>query len=362
MRIVGMKKIKSVIAISVSVILLFLSPFGSVVCLAPSISFAADDLVIVLDPGHGGEGETRTGAQYNGFTEKELTLKLATALKAELDKYDNITVYMTRTDDTYLTLEQRAQYAESVGADFVFSIHFNASAEHEFYGSEVWTSAFGSFYQSGYNFGQIMGSEWNALGLYQKGTKSRIGSKGEDYYGIIRQSVARNIPCVILEHCYLDCNLDATLLKTGSFVDQLAKADSTAIAKFFKLKSTITGIDYSNFTYTSVKKPTNKVYQDITPPEKCNIKVLAQDSASGNILVEMSTKDSQSPVIYFSYSYDGGNTFSSLQMWDRTKETQSFNVKVPSGTTDPVIVCRAYNNYEKFAESDSVQVKGTFSY
>ena len=94
---------------------------------------------IVIDPGHGGEGERNLGAQYNGLSEKELTLQLANALVTELSKYDNVNVYITRTTDTIMSLDSRAEYAKSVGADFVYSIHFNASLEHDFYGSEVWS-------------------------------------------------------------------------------------------------------------------------------------------------------------------------------------------------------------------------------
>ncbi len=329
-------------------------------------TFAADKpVVIVIDPGHGGTGgknNVNLGAQYNGFSEKVLTLDLAAKLKSELDKYDNVKVYMTRTTDTVLSLEDRAVYAQNVGADFVFSIHFNASSTHEFYGSEVWTSTFGSYYQSGYNFGQIVSSEWGALGLYQKGVKTRIGSSGNDYYGVIRQCVNRNIPCVIMEHAYLDNPNDVALLKSADFISKLAQADARAIAKYFKLKSSSTGADYSGFSYKSVKKPSGKLYQDESGPDVCSIKVLGTDPASGNVLVELTASDTQSPVIYFSYSYDGGKTYCSLQMWDRTKKTQSFNVKVPSGTVNPVIVVHAYNNYEKCSESNQVPVNGSFNY
>ena len=323
---------------------------------------AEKNVVIVIDPGHGGEGERNLGAQYNGISEKEITLQLATALKAELDKYDGVDVYMTRTTDTAVTLEDRAVYAKNVNADFVFSIHFNASADHIFYGSEVWTSTYGSYYQKGYDFGQIVSSEWNALGLYQKGVKTRIGKSGDDYYGIIRQSVARSMPCVILEHAYIDNMNDASMVKTENFINKLAVADATAMAKYFKLKSSQTGADYSGFTYQSVSQPKGKLYQDETGPEVCSITVPSYDASNGNILVEMTTKDSQSPVIYFSYSYDGGNTFCPLQMWDRTKDTQSFNVRVPSGTVNPVIVLRSYNNYEKGSESLPVTVNAAFNY
>ncbi len=317
---------------------------------------------IVIDPGHGGEGDKNLGAQYNGLSEKELTLKVAKALKSELEKYDNVNVYLTRDTDRLISLEDRAKYAKSVDADFVYSIHFNASAAHEFYGSEVWTSAFGTYYQAGYDFGQIMAGEWSALGLYQKGTKSKIGKQGLDYYGIIRHCVARDIPCVILEHAYLDHGYDVPKVKGADFLKKLGVADATAIAKYFRLTSSKTGADYSGYTYASAAKPSSKVYQDDTDPEICNIKILATDPSSGNILVDMAAIDGQSPIIYFSYSYDGGNTYSLLQMWDRSKSEQSFNVKVPSGTVDPVIVCKCFNNFEKFTISNAVPVQESFSY
>lgn len=326
-------------------------------------SFAENKpVIVVIDPGHGGGGNANLGAVYNALTEKDLTLQLARALKAELDRYDNVSVILTRTEDTPLTLEQRAVFAKENNADFLFSIHFNASPiknEHIFYGSEVWTSAFSPYYQKGYDFGQLVMGEWNGLGLYQKGVKTRIGKKGDDYYGIIRQSVKRNIPCVILEHAYLDCTTDASVLKTAGFIEKLAVADATAMAKYFKLRSP-SGADYSGFTYTNTLYPAGNLYQDVTGPDVCSAKVLAADPARGNILVELTTSDKQSPVIYFSYSYDGGNTFSPLQMWDRTKNTQSFNVVVPPKTVNPKIVVRSYNNYEQMSESNLVDVTGIF--
>jgi N-acetylmuramoyl-L-alanine amidase len=336
---------------------LVLSPVSSIHSRA-----AERPVVIVIDPGHGGEGDDHSGAIYNGYKEKDLTLQLANALTAELSRYENVTVYQTRTTDKDMTLEERAAFAKSVGADLLCSIHFNASLEHLFYGSEVWTSAFGRFFQTGFDFGQIVSSEWNKLGLYQKGVKTRLGSKGRDYYGIIRQSVSRNMPAVILEHAYLDHGYDVNMIKTGGFVEKLAHADATALAKYFRLKSSELNCDYSGFSFNTIGKPAGTIHQDTTEPDMCNIKFLGYDTSNGNILVEMTTKDNQSPVIYFSYSYDGGNTFSILQMWDRSKDTQSFNIKVPSGTVNPVIVCRAYNNYELCRESMPLSVPGTFKY
>ena len=343
-----------------SYLLIFVISFGCIFGLginSVNAKAANKNYVIVIDPGHGGTGDRNLGAQYNGFSEKELTLKVANAMKTELEKYDNVTVYLTRTTDTVISLEDRAKFAKSVNADFVFSIHFNASVEHNFYGSEVWTSAFTSYYQKGQTFGMIESDELASLGLYQKGVKTKLGSSGKDYYGIIRQCVARGIPCDIIEHCYLDHAYDVQYLKGQSFLETLGIVDATAVAKYFKLKSSVNGNDFTNITYKTAKTPNGKVRNDTTDPEICDIKVITYDSASRNALVEMTTKDSQSPIIYFSYSYDGGATFSTLQMWDRTKNTQSFNVNIPAGVSSAKIVCRAYNNYELFKQSNEVAIE-----
>lgn len=51
------------------------------------------DLVVIIDPGHGGRDG---GAVQNGLTEKELNWNIATALKAELETYEGVKVYLTK--------------------------------------------------------------------------------------------------------------------------------------------------------------------------------------------------------------------------------------------------------------------------
>lgn len=328
-----------------------------ILCLFPVKTYAAPkNIVVVLDPGHGGQGEKHQGASYSGYVEKDLTLQVAKAVQQELSKYENITVYLTRDSDKEMSLAERADYAQQVGADFLFSIHFNASSLHQFYGSEVWTSAFGKFYKSGYEFGLIESGELASLGLYQKGVKSKLGNSGFDYYGIIRESVARNMPAVIIEHSYLDHIYDSERLKEPDYIQKLGLADATAIAKYFGLSSTSLSVDYSTYKKASVSPPLAKVHQDTTDPEKCDIKILSYDRESRNVLVEMTAYDRQSPIIYFSYSYDGGRTFSLLQMWDRSQKTQSFNIHIPEVVKSANIVCRSYNNYELFTQSQGLPV------
>ena len=50
--------------------------------------YADQPIVIVIDPGHGGEN---LGAEYDGYTEKDMTLIVAKAMKKELEKYNKQT-------------------------------------------------------------------------------------------------------------------------------------------------------------------------------------------------------------------------------------------------------------------------------
>ncbi len=164
----------------------------------------AANIVVCIDPGHGG---TNTGAHYFGLWEKDLNLIIANAMKEELMKYEGITVVMTRTIDTTLSLEERAQIAADAGADFLYCIHLNASDNHEFFGSEVWVSAFGEYYSRGKSFGTIELQQLSEdIGIYTaRGVKTRLSTDSDgDYYGIIKHSVNRGVTPVLIEHCFMD--------------------------------------------------------------------------------------------------------------------------------------------------------------
>ena len=92
-----------------------------------------DTTVIVLDPGHGGENE---GLNYHGLLEKDMNLVVAESMRDALMQFDDVEVYITNPEKTDMSLKQRAEYAQSVGADCLISLHFNMSEEHIMYGSE----------------------------------------------------------------------------------------------------------------------------------------------------------------------------------------------------------------------------------
>ena len=109
-------------------------------------------IVVVIDPGHGGEN---AGAIYGGYIEKTLTLNTALAMKEELEKYQGVEVYLTRESDVDLDLAERAEFAEEKNANILLCLHYNMSEYHKLYGAECYVSAFGSCYAIGKDFSDI---------------------------------------------------------------------------------------------------------------------------------------------------------------------------------------------------------------
>ena len=82
--------------------------------------------IVVIDAGHGGRdpGATSVSGQIN---EKDLSLALARELRDDLVKRGRVRVAMTRDDDRYLTLEERAAVARRLDASMFVSLHMDSA-------------------------------------------------------------------------------------------------------------------------------------------------------------------------------------------------------------------------------------------
>ncbi len=215
-------------------------------------------VTIVLDPGHGGKEEVGSKITVNGkeLYEKDFNLAIAQYCKAELERYNGVKVYMTRTDDRYVSLEGRVEAAKALGATLFVSIHMNAATDTSVSGAEVY------YPNSSYN--PTVGNEGKAaaqsildelieLGLVNRGTKVRNSSDDEtyadgsiaDYYSVIKNSKKNGFPGIIVEHAFLTSKTDqAYLVKNGSmntaFLKELGQADAQGILKYCQTKT-----DYS---------------------------------------------------------------------------------------------------------------------
>jgi N-acetylmuramoyl-L-alanine amidase len=94
--------------------------------------------VIVIDAGHGG---IDNGTQSNGESEKNLVLGFALALRDRIEKAGKYRVVMTRTDDTFIPLDDRVKIARTQSAALFVSIHADAlpRAEGDAQGATIYT-------------------------------------------------------------------------------------------------------------------------------------------------------------------------------------------------------------------------------
>ncbi|MFL6720540.1 MAG: N-acetylmuramoyl-L-alanine amidase [Sphingomonas sp.] len=101
-------------------------------------SIARGRPIVVIDAGHGGRdpGATSVSGQVH---EKELSLVVAQALRDELVKRGRVRVAMTRDEDRYLTLEERAAVARRLNAAMFISIHLDSAANPLARGASVYS-------------------------------------------------------------------------------------------------------------------------------------------------------------------------------------------------------------------------------
>lgn len=94
------------------------------------------DLVIAVDPGHGGRDP---GAIGQGRTrEKDVVLAIGRRLAARIDAEPGMRAVLVRKDDRLIPLRERMQYARRNRADLFVSIHADAVRDKRARGSSVW--------------------------------------------------------------------------------------------------------------------------------------------------------------------------------------------------------------------------------
>lgn len=101
---------------------------------APDKNFK--NLRVAIDAGHGGDN-TGTAGNISGRSEKSLTLEYSKALEKELKKSGVKNVFMTRQEDTSLSMQERVLMLREASPDLLVSIHFNSSSSDTINGTST---------------------------------------------------------------------------------------------------------------------------------------------------------------------------------------------------------------------------------
>ncbi len=335
-----MKKIMGAIVLCLGILLSI-----SIECRADN----TDKIVVVIDPGHG--GDNLGTAVLDGY-EKDYNLKVAKAMYDHLSLYEGVEVYLTRDTDKALTLKKRAQIAEKKNADYLISLHFNASESHLSYGTECWVP-YDNFYEETYEFASYFINELTGIGLYNRGIKTRLNDEGDNYYGIIRENEKLDIPCVLVEHCHVDNVNDDSYYETDKKLEELGTLDAEAVAKYLGLRSKRLGTDYSDYSI-DVSIPLSENTRDKTGPDVCSLSVKTYNEHNGEITLILTTREDDSRLLYYDYSLDGGINYT--ERFPLEKENIEFSLVLKEGIT-PEIVARAYSLNEVYTESNIISME-----
>ena len=173
---------------------------------------------IVIDPGHGGEDTGACGRQ--GTFEKDNNLGIALRLK-DLLEHSGVDVALTRTDDTFIGLYERAFFANALGADLFISIHTNNQPDLNVHGIEVYS-------YPGRREARILAK--NVLERITRSTGFNSLGALEENFAVIRET---QMPAILVEVGYLSNYQEEQLMRTSEFKDDAAYGIYKGIMSYY---------------------------------------------------------------------------------------------------------------------------------
>lgn len=223
-----------------------------------------DKVIVMLDPGHGGEDPGAIG--YNKTREKDVVLQIARRVRNLLKNEAKIKVYMTRNEDVFLPLKVRVEKARALHADLFISIHADAFTSRSVKGSSVFalstrgaSSSAASYLAQTQNEADDIGGvsrsgdkylDHTILDLVQKTTLGNgvllgtsILNRMKNVNKLHKPSIekagfavlkAPDIPSVLVETAFISNPAEEQKLKTAAFQNQVSKAIVDGIKDYIK--------------------------------------------------------------------------------------------------------------------------------
>lgn len=193
---------------------------------AGTISENPGEIVVVIDPGHGGIDAGKVGV--NGAKEKDINLNIAKDIKTLLEKA-SIKVVMTRADDERLAekqvedLKARVEIMNRQKPVLVVSIHQNSYHEENVRGAQV-------FYYTDSKEGE------RAAAVIQEALKevdpdNTKEAKANNSYYILKKT---EVPVVIAECGFLSNHVEAEKLTDKDFQGEIAAAITNGILRYIE--------------------------------------------------------------------------------------------------------------------------------
>lgn len=224
---------------------------------------AVRELVIVLDPGHGGK-DPGAVSRDGSVKEKDITLEVAKRVKQRLaSRNPSFRVELTRSDDRFLALEERTAQANASNADLFISIHCNADIDTSSKGVETFYLSKATSRramrvaarENGISLGKMSDLEATLLDLMLTSKKSESdrlasivhsnlvstmqtlipslrdrGVKPAPFYVLL----GAQMPAILVECAFISNNRDKAKLTSPPFLDSVADGITKGAADYLQ--------------------------------------------------------------------------------------------------------------------------------
>lgn len=171
--------------------------------------------LIVIDAGHGGKDFGTNSPSNPKYLEKNLTLSTAFMLRNYLQQM-GYEILLTRDDDTFIPLDERAQIANEQKPKAFISVHYNHADSKDAAGIEVY------YYKSDDNKTRSSSSKLLAESILTNvihSTKAKSRGVKHGNFAVIRET---KMPAILIEGGFLSNEGEMEKIKKASYLKQLA--------------------------------------------------------------------------------------------------------------------------------------------
>lgn len=207
--------------------------------------------LVVLDAGHGGKDPGAIGP--SGLKEKTVTLEIALKLR-DLLTARGFRVIMTRADDTFISLQRRAEIANEAKADLFVSIHANASRNKEAMGSQVFIYNREASSRQAAEAARLENQDANYLEIIKDDLRQAIHEEASitagglvsqrfETVGLTAKHIERapffvlaksHMPSILVETAFISNATEENKLRSRAFCKRLADVIDQGVAGYYR--------------------------------------------------------------------------------------------------------------------------------
>ena len=198
-----------------------------------TVNVTKESISVCVDPGHGGTEPGALGVDGAGYPdEKDFNLDMSLKLQTLLEAF-NITVYMTRTDDSTVSLQDRCDVANENNTDIFVSVHCNSIGSPTTMGTETFywgNTTSGVWSENGKRLAGYLQDELvNSTSRPNRGIHADESWLG--YHLYVLQHTA--MPASLAEVAFMSNQTEFDLLSTDAFRESAAQGIYNGILLYF---------------------------------------------------------------------------------------------------------------------------------